>query len=119
MRSYKPRVVGTNLQGYAVGQDNPAARHPDSLVAEVRAMQAGGMSLTAISEATGVRPATVGRWCRGERRAQAPARFISRPAGSKAFTLNPQPDPAEPAPARVSGPGGLPDTVNLTVKKQP
>lgn len=119
MRSYKPRVVGTNLQGYAVGQDNPAARHSDAVVAAARAMRAAGMTEAAIARATGVRACTIGRWLRGERRATPPARFIARPAVPKAFTLDREQEPAEPAAARVHDLCGSTATAKLTVKEQP
>ncbi|HEV6968106.1 hypothetical protein [Roseateles sp.] len=78
-RTREIRVIATNVRGFAVGQDNPAARHPDALVAQVRAMRDGGMTEAAISRATGIRATTIGRWLRGERRATPPARFIARP----------------------------------------
>lgn len=83
MRSREIRVVGTNLRGWAVGENNSAARHPDSVVAEVRAMRAAGMTEAAIARATGIHAATVGRWVRGERRATPPARYIARPVRVK------------------------------------
>lgn len=78
-RTCEVHAIGTNLRGWAVGEHHPHARHPDSLVAEVRAMRAAGMSYPAIARATGVHFATVGDWCRGRRRATPPARFIARP----------------------------------------
>lgn len=79
MRTRKIHAVGSNLRGNAVGQWHPHARHPDSLVNEVRALRATGLSYRAIARSTGVHFATVGDWCRGRRRGQAPARFIARP----------------------------------------
>lgn len=110
------RNVGTNLRGWAVGEHHPQARHPDSLVAEVRAMRAAGMSYRAIASNTGVHFATVGDWCRGRRRGEAPVRFIARPVREPSAMDRQQPG-AEQAPARVPGPDGLVDTANMTVKE--
>lgn len=79
MRKAHVRVIACNLRGDAVGQDNPAARHSDALVASVRAMRDHGMTEAAIARATGIRACTIGRWLRGERRATPPARYIVRP----------------------------------------
>lgn len=115
--TYAIRSVGTNLRGWAVGEHHPQARHPNSLVAEVRAMRAAGMTYRAIALATGVHCATVGDWCRGRRRGQAPARFIARPVREPS-AVNHESAQDHRASEQGARPNDAADTVNATVKER-
>jgi DNA-binding CsgD family transcriptional regulator len=70
------RLVGVNEQGLRVGQDHQRAKLTDREIELILALHAQGVTYRNIAHKFDINQHTVGKICRGERRAQRPVRWV-------------------------------------------
>jgi hypothetical protein len=83
------KLVKCNLAGLPMGEDNPACKYTDDVVAQARHLHAQGMTLKAISAELGPCFQTIHDWVKNRRRRPA-VRVIARRVRSGSFVTDHQ-----------------------------